>query len=506
MGNAITNGCNCKCTQEQFKDENEIIKSNSNCKNSKNKKYKGKEIYSNIYRNNNGKDEKENDISNNKRQNEEMFYDLDEPIIENLNYDPYNINQKNNNYNLSNKSNDNSNNISKQNNNLNNNSKSTTNYNSIYNSNYNNTNPNYNPNNNNNQNYNSNFNNNDNNNIYDNTNFKNNNNNAHHNENYNSIINKDEYFNSLNHDNENNFSNYEKDDNYYNINDNENYNNANHINNNNYNHNIINNRNEDKINSEIDNETYIPNSLNNNNKPIKKSTLKLFNISLNKSSIQNNNKNSKKKIIIPNHNRSKSQINLNESYQLNHSIIINGIYKLNDIFINQINKHNNKINIIWKNIDITSIISKHKVNSINLDEIMFNGFINRLIISNLFKNNSMNIQKFCIITKQDFIIFQNKENFLLMKNPQRKISLNEIENCGRLDFSLLKIHYLYGFYYMYLNMKDEFNQEYNDDDDEVYKIVKKEQNGKFYILFSKEEKIVNQWVCVINFFMNMYKQ
>jgi len=505
MGNAITNGCNCKCTQEQFKDENEIIKSNSNCKNSKNKKYKGKEIYSNIYRNNNGKDEKENDISNNKRQNEEMFYDLDEPIIENLNYDPYNINQKNNNYNLSNKSNDNSNNISKQNNNLNNNSKSTTNYNSIYNSNYNNTNPNYNPNNNNNQNYNSNFNNNDNNNIYDNTNFKNNNSNAHHNENYNSIINKDEYFNSLNHDNENNFSNYEKDD-YYNINDNENYNNANHINNNNYNHNIINNRNEDKINSEIDNEIYIPNSLNNNNKPIKKSTLKLFNISLNKSSIQNNNKNSKKKIIIPNHNRSKSQINLNESYQLNHSIIINGIYKLNDIFINQINKHNNKINIIWKNIDITSIISKHKVNSINLDEIMFNGFINRLIISNLFKNNSMNIQKFCIITKQDFIIFQNKENFLLMKNPQRKISLNEIENCGRLDFSLLKIHYLYGFYYMYLNMKDEFNQEYNDDDDEVYKIVKKEQNGKFYILFSKEEKIVNQWVCVINFFMNMYKQ
>ena len=126
MGNAITNGCNCKCTQEQFKDENEIIKSNSNCKNLKNKNYKGKEIYTTIYRNKNNsiKDEEDNDISINKKQNEEMFYDLDEPVIETFNYDPYIINQKNNKCNISYKSNENFNNNSKRNNNPNNNSKS----------------------------------------------------------------------------------------------------------------------------------------------------------------------------------------------------------------------------------------------------------------------------------------------------------------------------------------------------------------------------------------------
>ncbi len=109
MGSAITNGCNCKCTQEQFKDENEIIKSNSNCKNLKNKNYKGKEIYTTIYRNKNNsiKDEEDNDISINKKQNEEMFYDLDEPVIETFNYDPYFINQKNNKCNISYKSNEN---------------------------------------------------------------------------------------------------------------------------------------------------------------------------------------------------------------------------------------------------------------------------------------------------------------------------------------------------------------------------------------------------------------
>ena len=45
MGSAITNGCNCKCTQEQFKDENEIIKSNSNCKIQKNENYKRKLLH-----------------------------------------------------------------------------------------------------------------------------------------------------------------------------------------------------------------------------------------------------------------------------------------------------------------------------------------------------------------------------------------------------------------------------------------------------------------------------
>ena len=114
----------------------------------------------------------------------------------------------------------------------------------------------------------------------------------------------------------------------------------------------------------------------------------------------------------------------------------------------------------------------------------------------------MNIQKFCILTRKKFCIFQNRENFLLSKSSQRELDLSQIESCGRLDFSLLNIHYLNKYFFMYIDIKDIYEND-NSNDDAVYKVVQKEQNGKFYVLFSKNEKEVNQWVCVINFFLNI---
>ena len=80
--------------------------------------------------------------------------------------------------------------------------------------------------------------------------------------------------------------------------------------------------------------------------------------------------------------------------------------------------------------------------------------------------------------------------------------MNQIENCGRVDLRLLNIKYLYDYFYMYIELKDEYKNDFINED-EVYKIVKKEQNGQFFILFSKDEKIVNQWVFVINYFLNL---
>ena len=158
--------------------------------------------------------------------------------------------------------------------------------------------------------------------------------------------------------------------------------------------------------------------------------------------------------------------------------------------------------MIWKTLDITSFISSKKLNSTKIDEIMFNGNIYKMILSNIFKNCSMNIQKFCILTRKKFCIFQNRENFLLSKSSQRELDLSQIESCGRLDFSLLNIHYLNKYFFMYIDIKDIYEND-NSNDDAVYKVVQKEQNGKFYVLFSKNEKEVNQWVCVINFFLNI---
>ena len=261
--------------------------------------------------------------------------------------------------------------------------------------------------------------------------------------------------------------------------------------------------NPNEINTEIEDDIFLGNPT---NKKLNKNTLKIFNIPINKSSTQNYNQNIEKsffssKLNRTNTNPNDSIIHLNHS--LNHSLIISGIYKLNDLFIHLRNNHNNdELNEFWKTLNINSLISNKKLNSNDPDEIMFNGNINKMILSNIFKNCSMNIQKFCILTKKKFFIYQNKENFLLMKNPQRVIKLEDIESCGRIDLTLLNIHYLYEYYYMYIEViDDEYdNKELNND--EVYKIVKKEQSGRFFLLFSKDESILNQWVCAINFIIN----
>ena len=260
--------------------------------------------------------------------------------------------------------------------------------------------------------------------------------------------------------------------------------------------------NPNEINIDMEDDIYLGNPI---NKKLNKNTLKIFNIPINKVSTQNYNSNVEKsfnsKLNRTHTNPNDSIIHLNHS--LNHSVIISGIYKLNDLFIHLRNNHNNdELNEFWKTIDIHSIISNKKLNSNDPDEIMFNGNINKMILSNIFKNCSMNIQKFCILTKSKFFIYQNKENFLLTKNSQRVIKLNQIENCGRVDLRLLNIQYLYDYFYMYIELKDEYKNDFINED-EVYKIVKKEQNGQFFVLFSKDEKLVNQWVFVINYFLNL---
>ena len=45
-----------------------------------------------------------------------------------------------------------------------------------------------------------------------------------------------------------------------------------------------------------------------------------------------------------------------------------------------------------------------------------------------------------------------------------------------------------------------------DENDIIFKIVLKEGIGKFFVLFSINENIIDEWVCIINFFMKKNKE
>ena len=232
-----------------------------------------------------------------------------------------------------------------------------------------------------------------------------------------------------------------------------------------------------------------------NNKNVKKlnpDILKLFDIPNNNNLKLRNKKN--------NINNNINNDNLNN---FSNSQILNEINNLNDIFKIENRDLNNKINIKWKQMNINNIILNKKINPKNKDEIIYKGNLNKLVLSHIFKNCLMNIEKFCFINQESFFIYHNKENFLFKKKPLIQIYLNQIEKCGRIDFSKLKIHNLKGYFYMFINLKsddEKYNLENNEKGEEIIsKIILKEENRKFFVLFSSNEKLIDEWVCTINF-------
>ena len=157
-------------------------------------------------------------------------------------------------------------------------------------------------------------------------------------------------------------------------------------------------------------------------KGVNQNTLSIFNISKKNTFNKNNNN------TINNDNNKLIRKVLTQSQNHNNipkNEMIEGINNLNEIFLNQRNS-NYKLNDNWKNLDINNFISSQKLNSINHEEILFSSNINKLVLSSLFRICSMNIEEFLILIQDKLLIYQNKENFLLMKKPQREFDLNKI--------------------------------------------------------------------------------
>ena len=177
--------------------------------------------------------------------------------------------------------------------------------------------------------------------------------------------------------------------------------------------------------------------------------------------------------------------------------LINNITNLNNIFLNKNNNNNDK----WRNLDVNEIISHNKHNSYKDDDIMYKGNIYKLILTYIFRNCNTKNEKFCLLTQKKLFIFNSKENYLLMNKPNHNIDLNNIENCGRIDFRNLNIKSLNKFYFMYIDIKDNEGENEDEKEDLIYRIIKREQKNKFFVLFSDKENIINEWVCTINYFI-----
>ena len=257
----------------------------------------------------------------------------------------------------------------------------------------------------------------------------------------------------------------------------------------------ISNLNENKLIDISNNSNYISNSKKNNNYSNRKNN--------------NSNSNSKQKPKINPKTLKLFQSNslsISNPYSPNNKEnLINNITNLNNIFLNK-NNNNNNNNDKWRNLDVNEIISHNKHNSYKDDDIMYKGNIYKLILTYIFRNCNTKNEKFCLLTQKKLFIFNSKENYLLMNKPNHNIDLNNIENCGRIDFSNLNIKSLNKFYFMYIDIKDNEGENEDEKEDLIYRIIKREQKNKFFVLFSDKENIINEWVCTINYFIKNHNE
>ena len=193
--------------------------------------------------------------------------------------------------------------------------------------------------------------------------------------------------------------------------------------------------------------------------------------------------------------------NSNNVSNMSNTCLMNNINYLNECFLSK-NLQNDALNSDWKNIDINGIISQEKLNSTNPDEIMYKGYLNKLVISHMFKNCPTSVEKFTILTKDRLSIYKNKENYLLMAKPQHTFLLSEIINCKRIDFSSLKISKLEGYFFLYIEIERIVNSK-EENEDLIFNIIKREKEGKFFVLFSQREDIINEWVMTVNHFKGL---
>jgi hypothetical protein len=188
----------------------------------------------------------------------------------------------------------------------------------------------------------------------------------------------------------------------------------------------------------------------------------------------------------------------NSNTNLPNATLLNNISYLNECFVNN-SIENEHLNEGWRQLQITTLISSDKLHSENPNEIMYRGVLNKLVISHMFKNCSTSVDKFLILTKNTLSMYKNKENFLLNYKPQHTCNLKDIVNCKRIDFTFLNIQKLEGFYFMFVELHRKLNIK-EEQEDLIFNIIKREKEGKFFVLFSQSEQILNEWIYTINYF------
>ena len=280
--------------------------------------------------------------------------------------------------------------------------------------------------------------------------------------------------------------------------------------------NINDNKEENKINENIDNK-----DKNDDNKDkIEQEKLNENNIN-NKNLEENNQNNNINDNINENNNDNNNDINIEQNK-------INPVQDNNDNQeklnenTNNINNNNNIEDIKKEEGDENSInnnnnethpkkISLPNINVIISEKVLEEGAGNELLfMSNLSKIINISIkervkysEKFCITTKDNFLIYETKENYIKVKKPLAIIPISSINNV--VLFKLTKKVNSYDYFYIEVLLNDNIKKNVYNQIDTFYindldNNSNENQSGTALIMFKAEEKnLAKKWYVLLKY-------
>ena len=175
------------------------------------------------------------------------------------------------------------------------------------------------------------------------------------------------------------------------------------------------------------------------------------------------------------------------------------------------NNNNNNINddLAPKKIilpDITTIISEKVLEEGAGNELLFMSYLNKIVHISI-KERVVYSQKFCITSKDNFLIYENKENYIQVKKPLAIIPISSIKNV--VLFKLSKKVASYDHFYIEfeldennrINIYDRIDTFYEND---LSNKTNENLTNTALVMFKTEEKnLAKEWYVLLKFLINL---
>ena len=216
---------------------------------------------------------------------------------------------------------------------------------------------------------------------------------------------------------------------------------------------------------------------------------------------------------INNNNYEEKKIENEELNDINNNIENNLNLNEKEINNNEIKPENNVINInddfAPKKIilpDINTIISGKVLEEGAGNELLFMSYLNKIIHISI-KDRVKYSQKFCITSKDNFFIYENKENYIQVKKPLAIIPICSIKNV--VMFKLSKKVQSYDHFYIEFDLdENNKNNVYNKIDtfyeNDLDNKTNENLNNTALVMFKTEEKnLAKEWYVLLKFLINL---